>query len=67
MLFPRSVAVANLARASSRLPQVSQRRGMGALKNWKRPSMEEYGVPTEPWAQVNAKRQTRSAGNQNCR
>ncbi len=27
------------------------RRGK-AIANWKRPSMEEYGVPTEPWSQV---------------
>jgi hypothetical protein len=27
-------------------------RGMAALKNWKRPSMDELPAPTEPWAQV---------------
>ena len=34
-----------------------QRRGMAALKEWKRPSMDEYLGPKEPYAQGNAKRQ----------
>ena len=28
-----------------------------AVQNWKRPSMEEYGVPTESWTVVNARNQ----------
>lgn len=27
-------------------------RGMAALKNWKRPSMDEFPVPKEPFIQV---------------
>ena len=27
-------------------------RGMAALKNWKRPSMDDHLVPTEPFIQV---------------
>jgi len=30
-----------------------------ALANWARPSIDEIGVPTESWAQVNAKNQTK--------
>jgi len=30
-----------------------------ALENWARPSIDEIGVPTESWAQVNAKNQTK--------
>lgn len=30
-----------------------------AVQNWKRPTMEEYLAPKEPWQRVNAKNQTR--------
>ena len=35
---------------------VLQRRGMASVKNWKRPSMDEYLGPKEPWEIVNARR-----------
>ncbi len=34
--------------------QVVQKRGI-AIKNWKRPSMDEYLPPKEPYAQAKAK------------
>ena len=34
-----------------------QKRGMAAVKNWKRPSMDEYLGPKDPWNVVYAKRQ----------
>ena len=37
--------------------RTTQSRGMPAVKNYKRPSMDEYGVPTEAWATVNARTQ----------
>ena len=33
-----------------------QKRGMAAIKNWKRPTMDEYLGPKEPWEIVNARR-----------
>ena len=42
--------VARALLSSSRLMVVS-RRGK-AVANWTRPSIEEMGVPTEPWKQV---------------
>jgi hypothetical protein len=36
-----------------------QNRGMAAVKNWKRPSMDEYLAPSQPFAQVNNPRQNR--------
>ena len=32
-----------------------QRRGMAAVKGWKRPTMDEYLGPKEPWAKVKNK------------
>ncbi|TRY63817.1 hypothetical protein TCAL_15221 [Tigriopus californicus] len=46
-------------KGSGRVWAEPPRRGMAALKNWTKPSMEEYGVPTESWSTVNAKRQAR--------
>ena len=43
-----------LLRATSALR--TQVRGK-AVQNYKRPSMDEYGVPTEAWATVNARTQ----------
>lgn len=37
-----------------------QRRGMAAVKNWKRPSMDEYLAPSESWAKAYAQRQAAS-------
>ena len=34
-----------------------QKRGMAAIREYKRPSMDEYLGPKEPFAQGNAKRQ----------
>jgi len=39
--------------ASSRILKVPTRGK--ALENWKRPSIDEMGVPTEAWAPVNAR------------
>ena len=36
----------------------NQTRGK-ALANWKRPSIDELGVPTEPWSHVNNQVQKR--------
>jgi len=33
-----------------------QKRGMASVKNWKRPSMDEYLGPKDPWQQVMDKR-----------
>ena len=45
-----------LLRAGAGLRGRMQVRGK-AVQNWKRPSMDEYGVPTESWAVVNARNQ----------
>ena len=50
-----SVASRQLLRMRTVL-QVQARRGK-AVSNWKRPSMEEYMVPTEAYGPANAKRQ----------
>jgi len=44
----------SLLRVSSALR--TQVRGK-AVQNWKRPSMDEYGVPTESWQVVHARNQ----------
>ena len=46
-----------LLRVASSLRGRIQSRGMAAVKNYKRPSMDEYGVPTESWEVVNARTQ----------
>ena len=52
-------ATRSVLRLTSLTVQRVQSRGMAAIKNRKRPSMDEIAIPSEPWAQVNAKRQTR--------
>jgi hypothetical protein len=52
-------ASATLLQQSSAAIQACSRRGMAAVKNWKRPSMEEYGVPKESWEHVNRKNQSK--------
>ena len=42
----------SVLRLTSLTVQRVQSRGMAAIKNWKRPSMDEIAVPSEPWAQV---------------
>ena len=46
--------------ALARGPQVAFVRGL-ALKDWKRPSVEELTVPRESWAKVNKGRPKKSA------
>merc|ERR1712018_814654 len=43
-----------LLHLGSRTVQHLQKRGR-AVQNWKRPTMDEYPVPTESWAVVNAR------------
>merc|ERR1712223_1598552 len=50
-----------LLRAGAGLRGRIQVRGR-AVQNWKRPTMDEYGVPTESWAVVNARNQKKYNG-----
>lgn len=45
-------------KAARSSPLYAQVRGK-AVQNWKRPSLDEMGVPTESWTMVNATRQVR--------
>ena len=40
--------------------QPMQKRGMAAIKNWKRPSMDEMPEPCMPFSQANAKAQAKN-------
>merc|ERR1712029_318546 len=52
-----SMSASRALLSSSRL-MVVPRRGK-ALVNWARPSIDEMGVPTEPWKQVHDKNQSK--------
>ncbi len=64
MLVSRAAAVApsvlrqSALRQGAALVRHQPRRGK-AISNWKRPTMEELPVPSEPWAQVNARENKR--------
>ena len=45
--------------ASALLLQSAPRRSMAALENWKRPTLDEMGVPEEAWSQDFARRNAR--------
>ena len=46
-----------LLKVGSNIKGYIQRRGMSAVQNYRRPTMDDYGVPTESWQVVHNRTQ----------